>query len=146
MNKKRGRPVIEITLNAAEIEYLQSLLRKRNLPAGEARRARALLHLDKGKSNLEVAHLVGACSQTVSSWRKRFAREGIEGVSEAPRSGAPRTIEDEQIQEVITLTLESKPKDATHWSTRSMAKEVGISHNAISRIWKAFGLQPHRKE
>lgn len=146
MSKKRGRPVIEIRLQPTEVEYLEGLLRKRNLPAGDARRARALLYLHEGKSNLEVARLVGACSQSVSTWRKRFKKEGIEGISEAPRPGAPRSIDDEQVQQVITRTLESKPKDATHWSTRTMAKQVGISHNAVARIWKAFGLAPHRAE
>lgn len=146
MNKRRGRPVVNITLNDEEVAYLESLLPKRNLPAGEMRRVRALLFLHEGKSNKEVAELVGACPQTVSSWRKRFAKEGLHGISEAPRSGAPRTIEDETIQEVITLTLESKPSDATHWSTRSMAKKCGLSRTAVSRIWNAFGLAPHRHE
>ena len=146
MTKKRGRPVEKIRLVEEDEAYLKSLLRKRNLPSGEMRRARALLLLHEGRSNNEVAELVGACRQTVSTWRRRFKKEGLHGISESPRSGAPRTIEDEKVQEVLTLTLESKPVDGTHWSTRLMAKKCGLSHNAVSRIWKAFGLAPHRQE
>ena len=77
-------------------------------------------------------------------WRSRFARDGLDGLVDEPRPGKPRTITDQQVEEVIIKTLESTPKNATHWSTRSMASEVGLSQTAVSRIWRAFGLQPHR--
>ena len=79
-------------------------------------------------------------------WRNRFAEHRLEGLTDEPRPGQPRKITDEQVEEVIIKTLESTPKDATHWSTRSMAKEVGLNQSAVKRIWQAFGLQPHRQE
>jgi transposase len=79
-------------------------------------------------------------------WRNRFAEQRLEGLLDEPRPGRPRTISDEQVDEVIVRTLETTPKDATHWSTRSMAKEVGLTQNAVLRIWHAFGLQPHRQD
>lgn len=142
----RGRKVTRIELRSEELDYLQSLLRKRNLALGEARRAKALLRMHEGWNNKMICDELGVCAHTVSAWRRRFASERVEGISELPRSGAPRTITDEQVQHVVTLTLESKPEDATHWSTRSMAKRCGISHDSVSRIWKAFGLSPHRSE
>ena len=142
----RGRKVSPIELNEEELVYLRSLLRRRNLPHGEARRAKALMRMNEGLNNRTIAQELGVCDHTVSAWRKRFASEGVNGISELPRSGAPRTITDEQVQEVVTLTLESTPEDATHWSTRSMAKRCGISHDSVSRIWKAFGLSPHKSE
>jgi transposase len=84
--------------------------------------------------------------QTVSKWRGRFVRERLGGLCDAPRSGAPRTVHDADVEAVITRTLEAKPRDATHWSTRAMAKQTGLSQSTISRIWRAFGLQPHRQE
>jgi transposase len=83
---------------------------------------------------------------TVAKWRGRFVRGRVDGLLDEPRPGRPRTIGDEKVEEVVVKTLESAPKDATHWSTRSMAAEVGLSQTAVSRIWRAFGLQPHRVE
>lgn len=142
----RGRNVAKIELNTDELGYLQTLLRRRNLPHGESRRARALLRMHEGANNKTIAGEVGVCAHTVSSWRKRFVAERLHGISDLPRSGAPRTISDEKVQEVVTTTLEEKPEDATHWSTRSMAKRCGLSHDSIARIWKAFGLAPHKTE
>src|SRR4051812_49204578 len=82
----------------------------------------------------------------VTKWRNRFAEQRLAGLSDEPRPGRPRTITDEQVEEVIVRTLETTPKDATHWSTRSMAKQVGLTQNAVLRIWHAYGLQPHRQE
>lgn len=144
--ERRGRRVKPIELEEDEVSYLNSLLRSRKLPSGEARRANALLLMHQGDGNKSIAQKVGACAHTVSAWRKRFAVERLQGISELPRSGAPRTIADEKVQEVVTLTLESKPEAATHWSTRSMAKRCGISHDSVARIWKAFGLAPHKSE
>lgn len=84
--------------------------------------------------------------QTVSKWRQRFAQQGIDGLTDAPRSGAPRSIDDAAVEQVIARTLESKPAGSTHWSTRAMASDMGLSQTAVSRIWRAFGLQPHRED
>lgn len=144
--ENRGRRARPIQLEDGEIDDLNSLLRSRKLPSGEARRARALLLMHEGGTNKAIAETLGVCAHTVGAWRKRFASERLRGVSELPRSGAPRTIGDEKVQQVVTLTLESKPAAATHWSTRSMAKRCGISRDSVARIWKAFGLAPHRSE
>src|SRR5690606_21805625 len=84
--------------------------------------------------------------QTVSKWRARFVASRLDGLLDAPRPGAPRTSDDARVDAVIAMTLESQPRNATHWSTRTMADEMGMSQTAVSRIWRAFGLQPHRQE
>jgi transposase len=89
---------------------------------------------------------LGISNLTVGKWRRRFAEQGTEGLADAPRPGVPRRILDEQIERVITTTLESTPRNATHWSTRLLARELGMSQTAISRIWRAFSLAPHRSE
>ena len=99
-----------------------------------------------GLDNRGVAQELSVTPQTVSKWRGRFVRERLGGLCDAPRSGAPRTVQDADVETVITRTLEAQPKDATHWSTRAMAKQTGLSQSTISRIWGAFGLQPHRQE
>ncbi len=82
----------------------------------------------------------------MDKWRARFLEQRLDGLSDEPRSSRPRAVTDDDVERVITLTLETVPKDATHWSTRSMAQRSGLSHNTVSRIWRAFGLQPHRTE
>ena len=144
--QRRGRKVSPIKLTDDELDHLHTLLRRRKLPNAEARRAKALQRMHEGASNKAIAQELGVCNHTVGIWRKRFADEGLRGISELPRSGAPRTISDEKIQQVVTMTLEEKPEGATHWSTRSMAKRCGLSHDSVSRIWKAFGLAPHKTE
>jgi transposase len=99
----------------------------------------------EGTNNKDVAAALGIWPQTVSKWRARFVRDRLEGLADEPRPGAARKITDEQVEAVITKTLESTPNDATHWSTRSMANELGLTQTAVSRIWRAFGLQPHRQ-
>jgi transposase len=94
----------------------------------------------------EVADRLGVHRNTVAKWRRRFEAERVDGLVDEPRPGQPRTITDQKVDEVITKTLESAPQDATHWSTRAMAKEVGLNQTAVHRIWNAFGLQPHRAE
>jgi transposase len=111
-----------------------------------ARRCRIVLACADGASDTEVAAKERLSRQTVGKWKKRFIRHGVDGLLDEPRPGAPRKLNDEDIERVITKTLESTPVDATHWSTRSMAKVTGMSQSAISRIWRAFGLQPHRVE
>src|SRR5438477_8188128 len=111
-----------------------------------ARRARIILSCATGKTNGAVATELRMDQTNVGKWRARFIAQGIDGLLDEPRPGAPRTITDADVERVLTLTLETAPPDATHWSTRSMAKCAGLSQSAISRIWRAFALQPHRTE
>lgn len=144
--KKRGRPLSPLSVTDQERTELEELLRRRRVARADAQRAKVILLAAEGCSNEQIAERVGLSKPTVGKWRQRFLEHRLKGLSELPRSGAPRRIEDEQIEEVVQLTLESTPKAATHWSTRGMAKRVGLSRQAISRIWRAFGLQPHRTE
>ena len=141
-----GRPVATIDLSAEERSYLESQVRRRKVDKGLADRCAIVLGCAAGKSNREVARAVGVCAHTAGKWRRRFVEARLDGLFDEPRSGRPRTIGDEQVAEVVTLTLERTPKDATHWSKRSMAARVGLSATTIGRIWGAFGLQPHRVE
>lgn len=141
---KRGRPVATIELSDEERRFLQQLSRRRSAPAIEVKRAKAVLLMADGVQNKDIAPRVGFCSATIGTLRKRFAEMRLEGLSDLPRSGPPRTIGDEQVQQLVEKTLHSKPEASTHWSTRKMAQEMGISHDSVSRIWRAFGLKPHR--
>lgn len=111
-----------------------------------ALRARIVLACAEGAQNQDVAARLGVGEQTVSKWRRRFAEQRLEGLRDAPRPGAPRTVEDARIEAVITATLESVPPDATHWSSRGMARASGLLMSTVQRVWRAFGLQPHRME
>lgn len=141
-----SRPKVELILNPSEREQLQSWARRRKTSQALALRSRIILECGKERDNKAVAQSLGVSQQTVCKWRARFVSMRLEGLVDAPRTGKPRSIEDAEIEALITRTLESKPKDATHWSTRSIAKETGMSQSAVSRIWRAFGLQPHRQE
>jgi transposase len=109
-------------------------------------RARIVLGCEEGLSNGAVARKLHITGATVCKWRERFRVSRLEGLLDEPRPRAPRTITDDHIEEVITATLESMPKSSTHWSSRLMAEKTGLSQTAIVRIWRAFGLQPHRVE
>ena len=126
---------------------LEGWTRRRKTAQALALRARIVLMAAEGLwSNGEIAERWTVSRPTVTKWRNRFAERRLEGLVDEPRPGRPRTITDEQVERVVTKTLESTPKDATHWSTRSMAREVGMTPDAVMRIWHAFGLQPHRQE
>lgn len=142
----RGRPKAELMLNDAEREQLHLWTRRRKTSQALALRSRIVLECASGLANQDVAQRLAVTPQTVSKWRRRFLERRLDGLVDAPRSGAPRTIQDAQIDAVITQTLESTPKDATHWSSRDLAKKLGLSQSTVSRIWRAFGLQPHRQE
>jgi transposase len=129
-----------------ERSQLEAWARRPKSSQALALRSRIVLAAAEGGSNTEVGERLDVTRQTVRKWRNRFAEQRLEGLLDEPRPGRPRTITDEQVEEVITKTLESTPTDATHWSTRSMAAEVGLNQTAISRIWRAFGLRPHRQE
>ncbi|GBR32221.1 transposase [Kozakia baliensis NRIC 0488] len=99
-----------------------------------------------GLQSKEVAATLGVHEHTVGKWRRRFVEAGVEGLTDEYRAGRPRTVSDVQVAQVIERTLNTTPRDATHWSIRSMAAEIGLSHTTVRRIWGAFGLQPHRTE
>jgi transposase len=111
-----------------------------------AQRSRVVLAAAEGLKNTEIAERLRVTRPMVTKWRSRFAEHRLDGLTDEPRPGQPRTITDAQVEEVVVKTLETTPKDATHWSTRSMAREVGLTQSAVHRIWKAFGLQPHRQQ
>jgi transposase len=142
----RGRPKAELTLSAVERETLQRWSRRPKSSQALALRSRIVLACASGATNTAVADRLGVNRVTVDKWRARFVRRRLEGLSDEPRSGAPRKITDEQVEGVIVKTLESTPDNATHWSTRSMAAATGLNQTAVSRIWRAFGLKPHQQE
>ena len=141
-----GRSKAELIVSVAERNELERLTRRPKTQQRLAERARIVLACAKGQSNIEVAEELGISRATVGKWRSRFIERRLDGLLDEPRPGTPRTIGDDDVERVVTMTLESKPKNATHWSTRGMAKAAGMSQTAVSRIWRSFGLQPHRSE
>ena len=134
-----------VELTAADRAELESLANRRKTAQALALRARIVLGCASGFHNKDVAAQLGIDPVTVSKWRRRFLAAGLDGLRDEPRSGAPRTVDDARIEAVITRTLESLPSDATHWSSRGMARASGLSTSTVQRIWRAFGLQPHRE-
>jgi transposase len=143
---RTGRPIPELRLSEEERQTLEQWVRRRSSAQALALRARIVLDCASGLTNTVVAQRRQVSKQMVGKWRGRFVEHRLDGLLDEPRCGAPRTVKDAQIEAVIVRTLESKPKDATHWSTRSMAQDSGLSHMTIRRIWNAFGLEPHRTE
>ena len=143
---RTGRPKAQLVVSSEQRETLESWARRRTTAQALALRARIVLSCSAGGQDGEIGKRLSIGRQTVGRWRRRFMARGVDGLLDEPRPGAPRKISDASVERVVTLTLESKPKDATHWSTRSMAKRSGLSQSAIVRIWRAFGLQPHRVE
>ena len=141
-----GRPTKPLNVTTQEKEKLSMLARRPKSAQAIAMRARIVLGCNDGLSNGEVAKRLRITGATVCKWRERFRVERLEGLLDEPRLGAPRSISDAKVEEVITKTLESMPGNSTHWSTRLMAEKTGLSQTAIVRIWRAFGLQPHRVE
>jgi transposase len=139
----QGRQVV---LTKDERDALERWARRPKTSQALAERARIVLACEKTTSDVHVAADLRVHRLTVGKWRRRFIAKRLDGLLDEPRPGAPRTISDADVERVIARTLESKPRDATHWSTRSMARELGMSQSAISRIWRAFSLQPHRAE
>ena len=142
MGVARGKLVLS-EMDRAELE---SLAARRSTAQALALRARIVLACSEGIENKDVAARLRVCEDTVGKWRRRFIAQRLDGLRDDPRPGAPRGIDDERIEAVIVKTLESLPSDATHWSSRSMARESGLSISTVQRIWRAFGLQPHRLE
>ena len=141
----KGRAVA-IVLDDVEKRELTALTRKHGAPQALAERARIVLVASSGLNNKEVAAKIGVCAATVGTWRNRFAERRMDGLYDEPRPGAPREIGDDEIASTIRKTLETKPRGGTHWSLRSMAKEIAHAPSTVHRIWRAFGLQPHRVE
>jgi transposase len=135
-----------IELSERERDELEGLVRRRKTAQDLALRARIVLRCAEGATNQAVAAEVGACAHTVGKWRERFARERLDGLRDEPRSGAPRTVTDERVADLLVRTLEAMPEGATHWSTRSMAAACGLSPATVQRVWRAFGLKPPRVE
>lgn len=133
-------------LSDKERRELEGWTRRHKTGQALASRARMILASAEGHNDIEVAAQLGTTRETVGKWRRRFLKNRCDALLDAPRPGAPRTITDEDVERVITKTLEETPRGMTHWSTRLMAKEVGMTQTAISRIWRAFGLQPHRTD
>lgn len=143
---RTGRPIPPLTITEEQRSTLENWVRRPKTAQALAMRARIVLACAEGKPNTVVARQVKVRQQTVSKWRSRFLSKGLEGLLDEPRPGTPRRVSDGEVEKVLTTTLESLPRDATHWSTRSLARQAGLSHSTISRIWRAFGLQPHRSE
>lgn len=143
---RTGRPRQPLSLSEQDRQVLERWERRPKTAQALALRARIVLSCADGQPNKVVASGLGVSQQTVCKWRGRFVNGGIDGLLDEPRPGARRLITDEDVEKVLRLTLETKPDDATHWSTRSMAQRSGLTQSAVSRIWRAFALQPHRSE
>jgi transposase len=142
----RGRPVAAVELTDEQRETLQRWSRRAKSSQALALRSKIVLAAGGGLSNTAIAEKLGCHPVTVGKWRSRFVAAGLDGLSDEPRPGAPRTITDEQVEHVVVATLERTPVDATHWSRASMAAESGLSRSTVGRIWKTFGLKPHQAE
>jgi transposase len=143
---RTGRPVARIELSGEDAGILEGYTQRRKTAQALALRARIVLGCAAGLSNKAVAARERVTPQTAGKWRRRFVEHGPDGLLDEPRPGVPRKIDDAKVESVIVQTLESQPPAATQWSTRSMARHSGISISSVGRIWRAFGLQPHRVE
>lgn len=133
-------------MSTEQRETLERYVRRRTVSQALAQRARIVLACAEGKSNVAVAREVGVIEHTVSKWRKRFVKYGIDGLCDTRRPNAHRKLSDEKVEEVIRTTLEALPPGSTQWSTRKMAKRSGVSRSSVSRLWRAFRLRPHRQD
>ena len=143
---RRGRPTVEITLSPEERATLERWARRHNSSQALALRCRIVLGCADGLTHAEIAGQLGCNPVTVGKWRHRFATDRLDGLVDAPRPGAARTIGDDVVEAILVETLESAPPDATHWSTRGLAAKHGISHTTVGEIWRAFGLKPWRQD
>jgi putative transposase len=141
-----GRPVQTITLDKHSKEHLQSITRSRSLPQGLVRRAKIILMAAQGLNNKTIAEKVDLSSAIVGMWRNRFLKQGLMGLYDEARPGAPRSVTDDQVARLIRKTVSRKPQHATHWTCRSIAREIKLSKSTVQRVWKAFGIQPHRQK
>lgn len=143
---KRGPRPVRLVISPSERATLEQWARRRTTAQAMAQRARIILACAAGQAAPAIAAELHVTRQTVGKWRRRFMTKRLDGLVDEPRPGAPRRITDAQVEQVIIDTLETQPADATHWSTRMLAKRTELSHSTVGRIWRAFGLQPHRSE
>lgn len=143
---RRGRNAPAIALTEDERKQLESYARSRSMPSGLSGRFRIILLAADGLSNMEISERVGLSRASVGKWRGRYIENGLEGLHDEVRPGRPRSVLDEKVAELISKTLETKPQGSTHWSTRTMAGEIGVSHMTVCRVWRAFGLKPHLRD
>lgn len=139
-----GRPKTPLNLQPEDRKSLENLVKRPSSSQQLVARARCILLSADGWPNSDIAFEVGLCAHSVGKWRRRFIELGIEGLGDLPRPKLSRRVPDEKVAEVIRKTLELKPANSTQWSTRSMAKHVGLSQATISKIWRTFELKPHR--
>ena len=140
-----GRPhQFELTLSEIERAHLLTLAHSRTLPYSQVRRAQIILRSAEGETNTAIAQRYGVAVQTVGHWRRRFHQYGLAGLSDAPRSGRPRTHDDDHVATLLRTVLASKPKAGTHWSVRNVAEQTGIARSTVQRYLALFGVQPHR--
>jgi len=140
------QPQQDVTLTPELRDQLTAMVRSRSLPQGLTRRARIVLMAAEGMTNSAISTAVGLSRPSVIKWRKRFIDQGLMGLYEELRPGAPRTIDDDQIARLIRQTLETRPNGATYWSCRLLSRETGLSKSTVQRVWSTFGLQPHRQK
>ena len=138
-----ARPKAMLVVTDPQRVELERLARRARTNRHVAMRAKIVLASEQGLTNIAVAAKLRTSHVTVGKWRKRFIEHGVEGLYDEPRPGAPRKLSDEDVEAIIVKTLETKPQGRTHWSTRKMAEKAGVSHSSVSRIWQAYGLQPH---
>jgi transposase len=143
---RRGRRLPELQLSEEQRTTLQGWTRRRKTAQALSLRAQIVLRASEGRTATTTAAEMHVCIPTVSKWWRRFDEQGLDGLLDEPRPGQPRKLSDAQIEQVIVRTLESKPPASTHWSTRTLARATGLNQTAISRIWRAFSLAPHRAE
>lgn len=141
-----GRPATKLQITDAERLELQARLRVRKAPADEKLRMRIVLGCADGESGTVIAQRLGTTVQTVSKWRRRYQAYRLAGLTDAPRTGRPRSVGDERVQHIVDKVRHSRPTNATHWSVRQMSREAGVSPATVQRIWHAFGLKPHLQE
>lgn len=141
-----GRPLVPLSITPEQRKQLQAWSHRPKTAQALALRSRIVLLAADGVSNTEIARKQGCSLPTAGKWRQRFLDHGLDGLLDEPRPGTPRRISDADVERVLTRTLESQPEAATHWSTRQMAVSTGLSQSTISRIWRAFSLQPHRAD
>jgi transposase len=143
---RTGRPIPALELTEGERETLERWARRPKSAQAIAHRARIILVCAEELNNTQVGHRLHMTMQTVGKWRSRFVQKRLDGLLDEPRPGTSQRLTDKEVEQVVSMTLESTPKDATHWSTRSMAQACGLSHMSVQRIWRAFALAPHRTE
>ena len=141
----KGRPKRAVVLPEEDRQQLTSVARSRSLPHALVVRARLVLMASEGLPSFAIADKLGLSQQTVCLWRRRYLQQGIQGLHDELKAGRPRSISDEAVASLVRKTLQTKPKDGTHWTIRAIAGETRLSRPTVHRIWQAFGLQPHRQ-